>query len=296
MSTQFRQLVRPFTRAVIFPLVQGIWTAAFALLGTIIRPRLTEIRPTGSDRVLVVAPHPDDETLGCGLAIVAHSKAGDAVAVFVITDGRRSRAGGLGQDEIRLLRQKEARRAIAALGATAELFDFPEGEWRVDALASALHRRLAQFRPTIVYAPSTIDFHPEHRRVAVELARSGLQDVEFRMYEVQVPLTPLLANSYVTGDRSAHRLKRAALANYRSQRPSFLWLARREIYNSIVYGTSRTIEVFASVTPQAYAAIITTTAGNTFHGMRPRPLTDPLAWIVGLRARHRAASFRPPQN
>ena len=41
-------------------------------------------------KALVLAPHPDDEVIGCGGAILAHNDAGAEVVVALITDGRFS--------------------------------------------------------------------------------------------------------------------------------------------------------------------------------------------------------------
>ncbi len=43
------------------------------------------IDPTGR-RVLVLAPHPDDETIGCGGSLVLHAAAGDPVRVIFLTN------------------------------------------------------------------------------------------------------------------------------------------------------------------------------------------------------------------
>ncbi|MEO5803562.1 MAG: PIG-L family deacetylase, partial [Verrucomicrobiota bacterium] len=41
--------------------------------------------------VLVIAAHPDDEVLGCGGTIAAHSRAGDQVHVVIMAEGMTSR-------------------------------------------------------------------------------------------------------------------------------------------------------------------------------------------------------------
>lgn len=51
------------------------------------------IRAVGTRRLVIVAPHPDDETLGCGLLIAAAVRAGVRVAVIALTDGQASHPG-----------------------------------------------------------------------------------------------------------------------------------------------------------------------------------------------------------
>lgn len=300
MKTALRRVARAFARRVVFPAVEGLWAAGFALAGAALRPGLHELSPEGDARVLVVAPHADDETLACGMAIAGHVEAGDEVTVAVVTDGRRSRAGGVGPEAMRLQRQGEARRAIEELGARAVLLDLPEGEWRRAECAPVIRESMARARPDIVYAPSTIDFHPEHKRVARCLAANlgavEIAGIEVRVYELQVPLTPTLANACIIGYPAARRHKHRALAYYTSQRSSFGWLARHERYNALVYRTRSVPEVFARMSPEAYIALVSAATPARFRSMRPRPLTDPLSWLVGLGARlkaARAAGVRP---
>ncbi len=76
--------------------------------------------------VLVVAPHPDDESLGCGglLALLSHS--GNGVHVLVMTDGSRSHPNSISHPAARLaaLREKETLDALAALGLPANCVRF----------------------------------------------------------------------------------------------------------------------------------------------------------------------------
>ena len=65
------------------------------MLVGLLRRRRQPWQPVGGQRVLVVAPHPDDEALGCGGTIMRHIASGDSVAVLIVTDGRRSRAHNL---------------------------------------------------------------------------------------------------------------------------------------------------------------------------------------------------------
>ena len=45
------------------------------------------VRKIEGTRILVLAPHPDDEVFGCAGAIMRHVAAGDSVRVAVVTDG-----------------------------------------------------------------------------------------------------------------------------------------------------------------------------------------------------------------
>ena len=70
--------------------------------------------------VLVVAPHPDDESLGCGALLAAMWAGGGSAHVACLTDGAASHPGSRTHppDRLRLVRQAELRRAVAILGGT----------------------------------------------------------------------------------------------------------------------------------------------------------------------------------
>src|SRR5688572_24119642 len=83
------------------------------------RPKIPETwtaPPLGS--VLVLAPHPDDETCGAGGALILHRRQGDSVRVVFLTDGvngdPRQRHGTKAQ--FAALRRGEAAGAAARLG------------------------------------------------------------------------------------------------------------------------------------------------------------------------------------
>jgi LmbE family N-acetylglucosaminyl deacetylase len=64
-------------------------------------------------------------------------------------------------------RETEAKLAAERLKLDSMIWlGLPEGDWAFDQLAAGLQPVLADFRPTLVYAPSRVDFHPEHHRVA----------------------------------------------------------------------------------------------------------------------------------
>ena len=70
-------------------------------------------------KVLVFAPHPDDETIGCGGSLALHIKAGDPVKVVFLTNGAKGDSSGeIAKESYVELRKDEANKACAFLGVT----------------------------------------------------------------------------------------------------------------------------------------------------------------------------------
>jgi LmbE family N-acetylglucosaminyl deacetylase len=286
-----RSYARRAAHALLFPVAEMFWTAVLGNLYYLVPNRPGHIVFSGQDRVLVLAPHPDDETLGCGGTISRHARAGDSVCVVVVTDGGRSRAHGLSRDEMVRLRHIEAREAVARLGPVdLEQWGFPEGEWHPEALQARLCETILRLRPSYIYTTSCVDFHPEHVRVgealaAVLMTLPGDYKPLLRVYELQVPLTPILANMVCDISASLAE-KRRALGAYRTQQGSFLWLPRHERYLRHVFRAAGPIEVFWQLTPGQFAAVMQM-GRLRFRSIRLRPISDGLAWLIGTRSRLR---------
>ena len=73
-----------------------------------------------SDSLMVFAPHPDDETLGCGGLILRKREAGAPVTVVFMTDGSRSHAAYMRAEDLRAVREQEGREACRRLGVADE--------------------------------------------------------------------------------------------------------------------------------------------------------------------------------
>jgi LmbE family N-acetylglucosaminyl deacetylase len=161
----------------------------------------------------------DDEVLGCGGTLALHAEAGARIVVVFLTDGRYD-AGPAAAEQSALVAQRhaEASRAGAVLGITEQrLIDGRGNRLETDAAAAAeVHATLVSVKPAVVYLPSMLERHPDHRATADVLARAaayGTFDFECRAYEVWTPLAP---NRVVAIDSSLER-KRAAIQCYASQ-------------------------------------------------------------------------------
>lgn len=124
--------------------------------------------------LLVISPHPDDETLAAGGLIAAHRAKGLEVIVAAVTDGENAYPDfpGLGD-----LRSCEQRDALSRLGVGAEnivRLKLPDSD--VSSQEQLLVEQLMPLvsRSTSIVAPWRGDFHPDHEacgRAAEEVAR-----------------------------------------------------------------------------------------------------------------------------
>jgi LmbE family N-acetylglucosaminyl deacetylase len=140
-------------------------------------------------RVLIVAPHPDDESLAAGGLIQRVTAAGGSVRVLFVTEGENNpwpqrllhRRWFIGDEDRKrwgTLRRAEAERSLARLGVAATATDrlgLPDhgllGLARSNdpRLGQALARAVAEYAPTLVVSPSAFDLHDDHRTVSWSL-------------------------------------------------------------------------------------------------------------------------------
>jgi N-acetylglucosamine malate deacetylase 1 len=190
-------------------------------------------------RVLVLSPHPDDESIGLGGTLRRHVEDGDEVHVAFLTSGE---AGGHGAAPADVARQREAEAQAAAdvLGVAAiEFWREPDGALRATgANVARLRHAVARLDPDRIYVPHAAEMHPDHR-AAFRMAQRALRDVEIEtlLYEVWTPMqtmheivdiTPYLevkldAIRRYVGQCAALRFDEAfeGLARYRGE--MFLW-------------------------------------------------------------------------
>ena len=277
-------------------LFERAWDCAFFVGGRLLRSRARPWSSTGRERVVIIAPHPDDETIACSGTILRHIQAGDQVVVVIATDGRRSMAAATA-DEVAAIRKNEAMEAARRLGIKPfEWLGLPEGAWEVPELEALLIEVLGRHEPTVIYAPSRVDFHPEHLAVAHTLARMldsmpvspGVQ-ARVRVYQVQVPLTRILTN-VVVDLSSVLAQSVAALRAYASQAGPVEGVHRRRRYGAFSHRIRGSVEEFWELTVGQYAALHGAPSvewGGKFRGMRRFAWTDPLAYLRGNAERRR---------
>jgi LmbE family N-acetylglucosaminyl deacetylase len=182
------------------------------------------------EQVLVLAPHPDDEVIGCGGSLSLHQHAGDRMHVVFLTSGERS-LPSMPVDSVRTLREAEARAAARVLEIQRldflRLPDQGVGDHLIDG-AERLQTLLSA--PSIVYLPHPSDGHPDHK-ATLELARRALRGMTARLlaYEIWSPMPRCDSVRDIT---TSMRRKMRALLCY----PSQLGLVR---YDRAIRGLNR---------------------------------------------------------
>lgn len=146
--------------------------------------------------LVVVAPHPDDESLGCGGLIAAARAEGRDVRLVVVSDGCGSHTHSAlyPPEKLRVLREEETRRAVSVLGMDPGRVTFlrlpdahvPSAGAQAEAAASAVAEVASSCGASAVFVTWRHDPHCDHKAAAaiVALARRHMPGV--RVYEYPV--------------------------------------------------------------------------------------------------------------
>lgn len=167
------------------------------------------------ERLLVFAPHPDDEVIAVGGLVALHLAEKRPVRIVVATDG--AEAGS------RELREEETRRGLAHLGEGADLLFLGYPDRRLaNGVAMKLREQLVAFRPDLILVPSPLEIHPDHialSQIFCELLQrdeflyADLATTRVAFYEVSSTIRP---NALVDISEVAEA-KYAAIAEHASQ-------------------------------------------------------------------------------
>jgi LmbE family N-acetylglucosaminyl deacetylase len=119
-----------------------------------------------SKDALIIAPHPDDESLGCGGSIIKHIKAKSRVKVVFLSNGDKGDFLGKFGKEYVDMRRTSALKAMGALGVEDyEFWGYVDRELNSQLmdLSERLQQTINYFNPSVIYAPSPYEAHPDHR-------------------------------------------------------------------------------------------------------------------------------------
>lgn len=186
------------------------------------RPRIFKIE--SNKRILVLAPHPDDEVIGAGGSIIKHRKKDNFVHVGFITDGRNGRLKSSNMDDTITIRRNETAIVCEFLDVEYSWLNAPDGEFfPEDIYIKKIQQLILDVKPDYIYIPHYRDKHRDHffTNLLLYLSCSDetfreeaiLENIEILAYEVWSPLNP---NVFVNITEE-YKYKELAMKKYTSQ-------------------------------------------------------------------------------
>ncbi len=207
-------------------------------------------------RLLVLAPHPDDETIGAGGTLAAARDVGAEIHVAVITDGCRAEHPHLTAEEIAQRRREEVKRATGLLGAELSLWEITDGELEVELPVEPMSQLLLDWQPDAVLLPCFLDYHPDHAAVT-RLLEAGiaalpekLRPQTLYLYQVQTPLS--VSNIDLLVDTTPYAPVKDSLLECYQQPVNFSLLQKMETLYPGLGRFRGTAECFARLEPALY--------------------------------------------
>ena len=165
-------------------------------LGEKIRTKILHLthidKPEGSN-ILVLAPHPGDDVLGCGGTIILHRQYGHDVNILYLTNGEKG-VPGTNQNKAFEIRKQEAIRASQFLQVDEKNLHFlhlPDGDLINHSGSNYEFRHiLEKVNPDVIYLPSFVEKHRDLYATNVLLKNNLIQSCQIGAYEIWTPHTP----------------------------------------------------------------------------------------------------------
>ncbi len=261
-------------------------------------------------RILVLAAHPDDESLGAGGTLALNAGKAEAIRVWIATDGT-GQEGVEPEDRAAYgaRRRDEADRAVGILGLDPPRFGGLEDGGlarQPEALDAALRREVEEFGPDLILCPSPAEIHPDHRALARSvfslLAASRPTDpdhdryrfLRVAFYELSHPMLPNLLVDVAEGaERKARAL--AAYASQQEVRDYAGAMQGLNAYRRLTVPGRGPVEAFRLLT---YAEASTSSFEDLRRAIGPGAIRDgddpmgPAPLSVVIRTRNRPALLR----
>lgn len=191
---------------------------------------------TGFGTTLIVAPHADDESLGCGGVISLLRKYGKKVYILLLSDGTMSHPNSKAypNEKLRDLREKEMIEACTILDVTEEHIIFgryPDrnvptvGDKRFESTVQNISKMLDAIKPQSIFVPWRRDPHPDHKAAfqlidAAETSNAKIYEYPIWLLELGQPEDVPESDESVTfriNISSVLSKKQEAISQHRSQ-------------------------------------------------------------------------------
>lgn len=233
---------------------------------------------SGAQRILVLAPHADDEVFGCGGALALHAEQGRQVHVIIATDGAA-------RQDSATLRLRESAAAAQVLGIAApECWHLPDrGLSLVEDLVARIVTAIEHHNSQLIYAPWPGEVHPDHHALAMASIKAvrhlGQDSLQLALFEVGIPLTP----THLVDITAVWPRKQQAMRCFTSQ-------LTHQAYDEQIAGLNRFRSYTLGAKVMAAEAFILTDGGQLARGQWPPTQTRHCEDALAYFAEHASAS------
>lgn len=198
------------------------------------------------DKILVVAPHPDDESIGCGGLLALYGRQCD---VLLMTDGRHGHGSGFtgSEEELAVRREEELKKAMELAHVhEIRMLRIPDGE----LYGSYSAVKEVDIRPyDYIFVTNRRELHEDHRvsyQLMKKLIRAQHGKAVLAEYEVWTPMTRPTRYLDIT---AVIETKRKMIEQHASQIHDIDYAAKgiglscyRGIYRNVAYAEAYTVE------------------------------------------------------
>jgi len=173
--------------------------------------------PIENKRILVIAPHPDDEIFGPGGTLIQSIRKGSCVSTLYLTTGSDYCA-----DRMR----EEAKAVGKQVGYDTYFLEYRAGSLPIDQeCIERFSKMVNEYSPDVVFIPFCLDDHDDHRRASHILLladKMGLLKCDFQIWAYQVYTS--IIPSVVVDITDVAQEKEAAIRIWESQMEKRDWV------------------------------------------------------------------------
>lgn len=230
-----------------------------------------EIKPNGNEKILVLAPHVDDETIGAGGTILKYGEKGSKKGLVYLTDGSGSTSHKSKEETIKE-RMEEGLQIKDSYGFESVYFleevdGFLNSE--ENFLIEKLKEILLKEKPDIVFSPFVIEGNRDHLETTKALSRaldSLDKEINIYLYQVNSVIFPELINGVSFLDKNTYIKKNNKYSIFKSQ-----WAMGFSVFNlldrgrALNYNNSYAVEGFVITTSSKLRQMVKKLEDNGFN-------------------------------
>lgn len=239
-------------------------------------------------RILILAPHMDDETIGPGGVLKKHANEGAEIHCAFITDGSNSESK-LSKEDLKHVRMNEMEEVKKILGIhSIHYMGLPDGDVvNNEESRNKFHHVIQSVQPDMIYCTSFVDAHPDHTHTAAILAdvlkQMRQRDYIIRLYEINCPIPPMAVNCVIDISDTMQD-KRQAIEIFASQTIAFDgFLELNKAKANLVSENVAAVEVFMEPSMELFIRHCDNLKKENYpfpHLFKQANRTDTLLWAI----------------